>query len=386
MKLLRLSVFLLGAFFVSNGYAQERIMLQNYDQSSIPNNKGGNQYPYWSDGRGGEGGVFTGSIDSSDAVSGSSFKAILVSQAGTGNAFYAQFNPYDGVGREFARTYAACGYPSACGNPSQWKFNTYNRMRFWIKQPSSGENFRTNGQANGNVGTYVKCVAKPGCPDYKSDEAEGGHWYHNLNIPSVGTWVQVILNTHPDHVRGATGGQEHPNQLHPTGEPNYNYFDTLTRFYIQMHDPPSQLPATYRLDEIEFFQEPYPENDAQIRNIAATYLPSSNRVILTWFRNKNENSVNHEVRYAFSNIHAMGWNAAAPAPNGIRVPPGWQGYNGMHYDTTAIPTGGQSTLYLAIKPHNSNLFSQVAIPLNGGSNPPPSISQPPVAPSALIVK
>jgi len=35
----------------------------------------------------------------------------------------------------------------------------------------------------------------------------------------------------------------------------------------------------------------------------------------------------------------------------------------MVYDTTAIAANGQTRIYLAIKPQNSNLFSQVSLPL-----------------------
>ncbi len=380
---LRFSVLLVLVAIIAapNVVNSQSIMLENYNQTSVPVNKEGTPYPTWSDGTGGEGGVFTGSIDSTDGISGSSFKAVLVNTPGTGNALYAQFNPYNGVGREFTRTYAACGWPAACGDPAQWQFNTYNRLRIWLKQPlAGGANHKTDGTTNANVGLYVKCIALPGCPDPTTDEGPvGHHFYHNLNLPNLGTWIQIILNTHPDHERADPGGYENPNMLHPNGEANYNYWDSLTRFYIQTNQPTTVLPATYYMDEIGFYREPYPENEDQIRNISATYASSSNRVVITWFRNKNEDNVNHEVRYAFSNIHVIGWDAATPAPNGTIVPPGSAGYNGMYYDTTAIPTSGQSTLYLAIKPQNSTLFAQVAIPLA-------TSTQIPAAPSSLTVK
>jgi hypothetical protein len=84
---------------------------------------------------------------------------------------------------------------------------------------------------------------------------------------------------------------------------------------------------------------------------------------VTWNRAKDENDIKHEVRYAFSDIHQIDWNAAKPALRGIITPPGWQGYNGMVYDTTALPLAGRSVVYIAIKPKNSRLFSPIAIPL-----------------------
>ena len=85
---------------------------------------------------------------------------------------------------------------------------------------------------------------------------------------------------------------------------------------------------------------------------------------MTWERFKDDNTINHEVRYSFSDIHQIGWDAATPAPNGTITPPGWQGYNGMFYDTTALPLAGHSVVYIAIKPQNSNLFTQIAVRLD----------------------
>ncbi len=84
---------------------------------------------------------------------------------------------------------------------------------------------------------------------------------------------------------------------------------------------------------------------------------------MTWRRPKDENNIPHEVRYAFEDIHQVGWNAARPAPKGIIKPPGWQGYNGMLYATRALPLEGHPVVYIAIKPQNSRRFSQISIPL-----------------------
>ena len=42
----------------------------------------------------------------------------------------------------------------------------------------------------------------------------------------------------------------------------------------------------------------------------------------------NDNSVNVDVRYSFSDINQIGWNAATAAPNGTVTPLGWQGTTG----------------------------------------------------------
>ena len=333
--------------FLSGDY----MILNNYSGSVVPKNLGGNEYPVFYETGGGPGGAEGGPFVSTMVSSGCMLAQCMQMHL-TRGGLYAQFNPYADTGRDFARAYSV--------NPAAWKFNTYNRMRIWLKVPPNVMPLSTDGTSNFEVGTYVKKVVGA---DTNSDEAGGFHGYHNLNLLAAGTWVQILLNQHPDHTRGELGGTEQPNEPHPTGEAQYNYFDTLTRFYIESNEFAPSLPVDYQLGQIAFFAETRPENDAQVRNISETYVASQNRIVVTWFRNKDENSVIHEVRYSFSDIHTIGWAAATPAPNGLITPPGWQGYNGMTYDTTAIDVAGKKLLYIAIKPQNSSLFSQIMVPL-----------------------
>jgi hypothetical protein len=243
-------------------------------------------------------------------------------------------------------------------------------MSFWIKRPTTAAPLVPDGKANANVGTYVKRVTNA---DRRSDETGGGHYYHMLNLPNTGQWTRVILNMHPDHRRGDSGGVDPGFLPHPTGEPKFNYFDTLTRFYIQC----DAAPGTYLIDDIEFYQETFRENDTQAFSLTGTFDPAKKGVIVTWNRAKDENTINHEVRYAFDDIHRIGWKSAIPAPRGVIKPPGWQGYNGMVYATRALPLAGHAVVYVAIKPQNSKLFSQITIPLvelksaRASSSPPP---------------
>lgn len=344
-----------------------KMQFQNFDGSSPPKNKEGVGYPtYYSSGT--EGGPLTISIDTTKKVSGTgSLKLRLTG----GYEFYPQWNPWDGTSRDFARAYSE--------NPAGWKFNTYNRFRFWFFPSIGASSERTNGQQNFYVGTYVKRVTNS---DPLSDETGGRHYYHNFNVLR-NQWSMCTFNSHPGHERGQNGGIDTGNVPYPTDDPygTYNYFDTLTRFYIQEGGGTSgTFPRDYWIDEMEFYQEPNQENDDQIYSICVSYTTASNRIFLTWNRPKSENSINHEVRYSFSNIHALGWANATPAPNGTIQPPGWEGYNGMVYDTTAINVSGRSVIYLAIKPQNSSVFSQVMFPLTGGSNTGLS------APNNLVIK
>jgi hypothetical protein len=325
-----------------------------------------------------EGGTFTTSINRTDSISGTSLQMNL-----TQGMLYAQFNPYNYAGnsnypgpRAFARDYAE--------EKANWQFNTYNRMSFWIKLPPSDTAFARDGNPGNmfQVGTFVKQVANT---DRYSDETGGGHYYHLINPPSTGTWVQVILNMHPDHRRSDAGTVDPGVLDHPTGEPQYNYFDTLTRFYLQRMPAPSSYPAVYLIDNIEFYQETRPENEVQVYSLAATYRASDNRLVVTWNRNKGDDTTKHEVRYAFSDIHASGWDKATPAPSGLITPPGNGPYNGMVYDTTALNTKNQSTVYVAIKPANSSRFTQIAVPLQKTAASPLPPAPPPPAPAPLPI-
>lgn len=356
-------------FFAAPGdswAAGARMMLQDYDATTVPKNLEGIGYPtaYQSSS---EGGPLTISLDIAKKIGGAgSLKLRLLS----GSQFYPQWNPWDGVSRDFARRYSE--------NPAGWQFNTYNRFRFWFFVPTTGGAEQYDGQTNFYVGTYVKRVTNA---DRSSDEAGGGHYYHSFNVLR-NQWSMCTFNSHPGHERGDNGGVDSGNRLYPTAPPwgsgdpanTYNYFDTLTRFYIQESRASNTFPRDYWLDELEFYQETWPENDDQVYSICVSYTAASNRFFLTWNRLKDENSVKHEVRYAFSDIHALGWNNATPAPSGTITPPGWQGYNSMVYNTTGINVSGKSQIYLAIKPQNSSTFSQVAFPLTG--NPASALSEP----------
>ncbi|HWG42127.1 MAG TPA: hypothetical protein VN688_05025 [Gemmataceae bacterium] len=337
--------------------ANERIVLLSFDGTHPSTNGSEKNYPNNYPSHGGkEGGKATVAIEKVDAISGHSLRMHL-----TEGNLYAQFNPYNEFGkpsfpsgRGFARQYG--------DKPKDWKLNTYNRMRFWIKVPVNGPEMGTKGHFNVEFGTYVKRVKDL---DRYSDEAGGNHYYHFLNLPAIGEWTQVVLNMRPDHARG---DHKDPGvQSHPTKEMEYNYFDVLTRFYISYpYVLPKSHPADFLLDNIEFYREPARENDLQVYALTGTYRHSKNHLILTWNRKMDEEKVKHEVRYAFSDIHASGWKTAKQAPKGLASPPGDGAYNGMVYDTTALPLAGHSVVYVAIKPENSDVFTQIVVPLTIG--------------------
>ncbi|OAI50294.1 hypothetical protein AYO44_05770 [Planctomycetaceae bacterium SCGC AG-212-F19] len=328
------------------------MVLADFNGATIPVNQAGEPYPsyYFQPQEPGDpGGIFTASLNERVAIKGKSLQLRL-----TQGLLKAQFNPYSNDRRGFAREYV--------GDPAAWHFNTYNQLTFWLKlpMPAEGQPYRSNGEASVTVGTYCKRIANA---HEGNDDSGGGHYYHRVNVPATGHWTQVVLNMHPHMQDGKDLGQEIGIQAHPSGEEGYNYFDTLTRFYIGVRSPPASYPADYLLDEISFQYQPHPENDRQVYAIAATHMPPTNRLILSWSRPKDEDDVKHEVRYAFADIHKIGWDKAEPAPRGLIAPSGSGAFNGMVYDTMELPLAEQSVVYVAIKPQNAALFSQIAVPL-----------------------
>jgi acetyl esterase/lipase len=320
------------------------LKLMSFDSEQLPRNKAGD--PYVSQYKGN--GEATVTLEKEGGIRGGCVKFEV-----TKGNFYPQFNAHNADGtRGFAREYIE--------DPGKWQFNTYNRMSFWIQTPPGARPLDRGGRETIQFGTFVKRITGE---DTHSDETGGGHWYHLLNLPASGTWTKVVLNMHPHHLRGASGGTEHGNRPHPTGEENYNYFDTLTRFYLEAMGRPAAYPLVYRLDEFQFYCEPHPENDAQVYGIAASYLPAEKRLVLTWSRDKTQNQIPHQVRYAFESIHELGWDKATPAPGGTVKPPGDGGYNGMLYSTTDVSVAGRRAIYFAIRPEGAEQFSQIELPI-----------------------
>jgi hypothetical protein len=240
-------------------------------------------------------------------------------------------------------------------NPSQYQVNKVNRLRFWIKLPL-GISGPTDGSHNFEFGTFIRC------PTCSGHEDNNNHWYHAMSMSSSGAWHQVIIDTHPNHQRGGPGDYEWGDQTYVEGMVGYNYFDLMTNFYLDNGYAPVPT-GNFYLDSFELYQETNDENTDQIYALNGGYGASNNTLSIGWNRNKNEDTVNHEVRYSFSDVFASGWGAATPAPNGVVTPPGTGGYNSMNYSTNQIDVSGRSAIYIAIKPQNSSRFRQIVIPI-----------------------
>ena len=247
----------------------------------------------------------------------------------------------------------------------QWKLNTYNRMRLWIKVPKQyAATLGKGGRANTQIGTFVRASAGKETGSGAQESGLGGtHYYHHFNIPYTGEWHQLILDAHPTHQRGGAGNFEWGDAPHPTGEQGYNYFDLLTYFYLDLSSQTGlpSYPATFYFDDVELYQDTNPENTEQVFSLNGVYVPSSNTVMVGWSHPKDDTG-KYEVRYSFEDIFATGWANAKPAPGGV-VAPLSNAYNTVEYSTSALHLAGHDRVMIAIKPRDSERFRQIVIPL-----------------------
>ena len=262
---------------------------------------------------------------------------------------------------------------------NQWQLNTYNKISAWIKVPSDWNLEKNDGTHNIAVAMFCKY---PNSTNIEEDN--NCHFYHYFNLMNTTAWQLMVIDSHPDSQRGASGGVDQGDIInYMKQQPNYNTFDLWTRFYFDT-DGYHTTNGDFKIANIQAYQDTTNFNLRQVHSINAAYESSTNTIYVAWRRYKDDNSVNYDVRYAFSDIFALGYSNATPAPGGTNIPPlGFQGYAGAKYKTTGIDVRGRSSIFIAIKPVNSSLFSQVEIPLTGNTS---TISSPPQAPSNLTLQ
>ena len=250
-------------------------------------------------------------------------------------------------------------------NSSLWQTNTFNRMKFWIKPPA-GSSESVVGLSNFELGTFLRESSANG----QTNEHNNWHWYHKFNFAyNSGKWTQAIVDMHPDHRRNSSGSTEHGNQAHPsTITPTLNYFDLMCTFYLD-------FPYSYQwglstsediyLDDVTFYSDQNNEDDDHIYSIFGTWISSLNKVRVGARRIKSDTATECLVRYAFSDIHALGWSSATVPAVSTMTRNGEKGNNGMAWESTAIDVGANPTLYVALKYDQSTetRIKQIAIPL-----------------------
>lgn len=249
--------------------------------------------------------------------------------------------------------------------PGDWPgLNTVNRLEFWMKLPA-GYSYDERGVGNHQVefGTFLHRVEDELNGSYVSDTLD--HWYHFFAVETTGRWERCIVDMHPDHRRGET-----PNVFDQPDNPTaalalynsaYNYFDLMTNFYVDFIYDSGNL-GEHRLDGFRFYQETNTENTEQIRALHGVYVPADTSVEVGWSYSKSagQSGETYRVRYAFSDIHVLGWANATDAPSGTIVASGDGG--NMRYVNTTIDVGANTSIFIAIKTDSTAAIRQIEIP------------------------
>ncbi len=244
-----------------------------------------------------------------------------------------------------------------------WKFNFYNRMAFYVKSPDLDT--PTPGTANFDVGTYYSSIVN-GPPTSSNAEVGGGnHGYHRYLV--TGNCVtKFILDFNPTHMRGANGSIEQPYMEYPIEADAglYNYFDMLTRLYFDVSGG-SFDGMTWNFDNIYFYRENREEEKHNVYSLCASRLPGTNTVNFSFNTDKQraEGSM-YEVRYAFTDIHELGFdNATLWETTGEQ---GLGGYNMIGLQKTDFDLTQGDTIYIAVRMVGDTLFRQIDLELDLG--------------------
>ena len=167
-----------------------------------------------------------------------------------------------------------------------------NRMILYLTIPYAGD----GEEHTFHIGTYSK---DPATANQSSNL--GNHWYHyyELRGNSDNHWTKFYMDEHPQHVVSSSI----PPDNNPTSNDGFNYFDGLSRIYLEMKYTPFQSnwpgPYTMYIDEVHFYQETREENTYSINNVAISYF-SNGGFDIDWssFSQYHIHTETFEVRYS----------------------------------------------------------------------------------------
>lgn len=270
--------------------------------------------------------------------------------------FIMHFVPIPGTG---ARYPYPDGYAQGWIKSGAWD-PTYNRLRFKMKC-SKTVTRDPNEWATIHFGTYSKSR-------YTDPDSQGSHYYHFFN-PNfyAGRWITFEVNRVPQH--SLAGGFDGNNNLpeNPTSSAGVNYFDGLTRFYIDsVGNGTSSWPwngATCELDDFVFSKESG-EPDTLVAGLTWQYTGS--RYEVTW-NGPRRVPTTYEVRYSTQSMKANGFNSGT---DGGTARNSATDYPGVFW--ASPPMAEASTMYVAIRPQGQSAFSEVMIGGSGTAPAPPT--------------
>jgi hypothetical protein len=233
-----------------------------------------------------------------------------------------------------------------------------NRLSFWMRV--SGTTViknRGSGRMTASVGTYTKV------PD-AARANQGDHFYHFL-YPNwyPNQWMLVTINRVPQHMVSQSGGINWPeNPTRWTGRPNRNgvdwdYFDGLTRFYIEEEYPDFSAWGGREYEFADFqFATITGEPDTLVASVTATYTGSGYE--LSWQGPKNKTQ-QYTVYTAPVSMHARGLGAGTKSTTTVATT--GDDYGGVLWASPAMAQPREG-MYFAILPSGQANFTEIYLP------------------------
>ena len=253
-----------------------------------------------------------------------------------------------------------------------WEANTYNRMRIMMYLPADTYVGPDDGHTDWHIGTYMR---HPNDPIDKQESATiggEGHGYHYYKNIASDCWVQYVVDPQPDKIRN--------NKVYPipymeypfADEPAFNYFDSFTDVYTKSKIDYLSYPQDVYCGHIELWKDNNPETSDYIYSLSSAYTASDDTYHLNWSRIRNRiTTTSCEIRYAYSDIHTLGWANAISPPDNVALPPTTNDYHEMIWRSDQINAAGNDNIYFAIKHDLDPSFRQIVIN-NKGELPPVS--------------
>lgn len=266
-----------------------------------------------------------------------------------------------------------------------WTDNVYNRLRFgvWFAEGHPPPRVETN-RINTTFKYYLRHPES--ASSNQSSKVNFGHgemsghtyvYYRGNLIPD--TWQFFHVDDHASHILSQTGDWYSLNypwkdSTEFTPRSDLTWLDGMTYNFFQTDDEVDDavLPLDAYFDTMLAYTSHADEDSEEVFGITGAYHPGTTELAVSWSVQRNTSYL-CDVKYAYSDIRALGWANATNAPNGQNLPSSGDDYNALEYRTTGgIPAGGNDYVYIGVKSQNKPdaNFQQIVLPLTANGNPP----------------
>jgi hypothetical protein len=195
-----------------------------------------------------------------------------------------------------------------------------NRLSFYVKMPAGVNNGEGGYGAfpldTISIGPYSHIPKDEFYPDGDPDEKVTGHWYHKTYTRGGG-WIHVLVDGHPHHNNSLHNAGLYPYPSYSLRNMGKLYFNNMYRWYITFkpYEGIAVPPYEILLDEVEFLDDPEPQNCETICTPAVMYVPSDKLFEICFsdkYKNIQQSYSTYEVRYSFEPITNENWPGAVP--------------------------------------------------------------------------